>query len=639
MSAANPKPDLSHFLAAMPPFLLVDVVDDELFRDELGFTVTPTTTVGSLRFAGEKLHVAVKQMLQSEERRVELVDEDGVTCVIEEAQGQDGRKLLAVMPDGGERMLINGMYFQSGTKEERLEEFAIELKFAGLPPDDCAGVRAILEERPLTFEEQREFIAELSVGPVAVIERIFRELEKPEGNMAALVPSSRRYYERLCGSGEALTVEELAASVTPQAVERLLAWDPERGARFALALAGHPAVLMRSALTRLSLDNIKRLAQWALDDGDPLAKVAVIELGLEALQRTAELAGIVETLVKQLLALDPDDPDSELNLLNAMFVFIVGEFSRLHILDEWPPFRRRQAAMAHAALFTRMAHGRVHVARFAQLVFERHVQRFYSQSIVDLRKEPRWLPDYATPRQLRDELIGRILNAGGRFAKNIVQPSLRKLLVEQGRGSVAKVVGFPGSFFPGPMEGASKDGCDTIPPEYQKILDQTLEADELTPGSVIALINTSGLFGLDRERVERAVTIIRAGGHRFMGEVDKDKRDELIAGLGAVAAASRSVELASELRIMLRKLRIDGLDPPEPHVELLLGAAAAAAFENEGEWIGFVGSMANELAFSVNDRGHANGLEMTISSLCGVMPHLRTVAGKGLSALRAFRRS
>jgi hypothetical protein len=189
MSDAAFNQRLGHFLGAIPRFLVVDIIDDDGFRAEQGLDVTPTTTVGPLRFRGGGLQAAVASLFQAPDRKAALVDDNGVACRLEEAEDQ-GRKLIAVVPERGNRLLINGCYLQSGDKAERLDELGWELRLSGLPPDACPETRSILEERPITLAEQFALDAILEAAPVATMERIATELEKPHIDLSVLIPAS-----------------------------------------------------------------------------------------------------------------------------------------------------------------------------------------------------------------------------------------------------------------------------------------------------------------------------------------------------------------------------------------------------------------------------------------------------------------
>src|SRR3546814_2362567 len=82
--------------------------------------------------------------------------------------------------------------------------------------------------------------------------------------------------------------------------------------------------------------------------------------------------------------------------------------SRTGLLADLPPFQRRLAIFAQAALFERHAYGHVGVEHFTKWAIGQRGRRFYYQTLSELREEPRWVADYCTPDQLKAEFLGRI---------------------------------------------------------------------------------------------------------------------------------------------------------------------------------------------------------------------------------------
>src|SRR3546814_8531910 len=102
-----------------------------------------------------------------------------------------------------------------------------------------------------------------------------------------------------------------------------------------------------------------------------------------------------------------------------------------------------------------------------------------------------------------------------------------------------------------------------MPAEWDAILAEALAPQDFSPKSVTALINLRGLFSIGDQRVERAVELMRSAGHRFDGDVDQEMHENIFTGLAGVASASRNTALADELRVMVRKNRIDSAHPPK----------------------------------------------------------------------------
>src|SRR5664280_403363 len=115
---------------------------------------------------------------------------------------------------------------------------------------------------------------------------------------------------------------------------------------------------------------------------------------------------------------------------------------------------RHLAAIAHASVIEReiIAAG-VPPSTIHDWAFPSRGQLYYLQSFVDLRTEPRWLPDFILPNQLKAEFIGRIYTAGHYNAAKLQSAQLKSYLSDDASAPVKALVQFPFAFLPGPLEG------------------------------------------------------------------------------------------------------------------------------------------------------------------------------------------
>lgn len=623
-------------LGLYPPFLRLMLVDDDGFRQALGLDVEGVITLddGAVRIQRGRFFGAVRKLYASSTRKARLRDNGGISWTIR-SEFQNDRAILFLK--SGERVLaLPGFAGLSPEADLRLQQFDLRLRDAGLPSSALARWRDILAERALKDWEVRRLDADLADTPVSLVNRLRSELTQSQGKLETIAPSNRSHYEALTGRGAGADIDDYVASVLPQVVKELLAWDPIEGPRMALLLASHSAIMPGTGLSDLPGESLIALAEWSVGFADTFSKVGMVELALASLQKESRLVDPIVQLVEQLCALDAEGPNAPIKLLMAAFVVVEAELSRTKILADWPPFRRRIAAFAQASLFERTVLGSADADHFARWALDQRGHRFYLQSLIDLRAEPRWLPEGAWSAQLRAEVLGRLFNAAGRWSENVTDPRLRELLYGESATSLPHTIEFPASFLPGPIEGAVTDMANVMPPELAATLDKSLAAETLTETSLTALVNCRGLFPLGDERVTRAIKLIRTASYRIQGHPDVEKRDALLRGLAAVASTVRSQELAGDLRVMIRRLRRDQQSPPSPLAELIICLTAAAAYEELAAWAEFIGDWALELAFAVTTEADGTSLHWELETICQIEPFLRTQVGRALAALDAF---
>lgn len=195
---------------------------------------------------------------------------------------------------------------------------------------------------------------------------------------------------------------------------------------------------------------------------------------------------------------------------------------------------------------------------------------------------------------------------------------------------------FPNSFSAGPTEGAVDLKRQVMPSEFEDILEKNLKKSELTPQLAASLVNLCGVFDLETDKLEQCIAVIRKAANRFPSTLEVERRNSLIFGLARVASLQRSKALANEVRIIVRKVRIDNLSRLSADDEFICALKAAGAFTELGDWINFVSDWANELAFSDLNNLEASNLLSTLHTLCKIEPLARPACGRAVSALSAF---
>lgn len=614
------------------PCLQTELLNDREFRDSLQLKVGEEIVFdhGAATFDRETFCAAACTVYAAPELELTVADTSGRVWIL--SRGDDAALHLA---SEEARYLLKGMPMLMADADDRETALSQLVHDAGYPPNRFAIWRSIIRERTLAAAEIEELDAELTRSPLAGALRIAAGIKTGTATSATIAPPFREHYSAFAGSYPVVDVAGFRDTILPGIVHDWLSWDEAEGAKMALLSCSHASFHDTTLLTSLPPDRLIALAAWARDEGDLLSKVAMIELGLATLPTARGLTMPLTALVAQFRDMDVAAADARAHLLMGAYILVEGELARNQVLADFPPFQRRIAALAQASLFERVVWGHIGSDHFAEWALDHYGRRFFLQTMTDLRIEPRWDPDGATFERIDADFIGRIRNAAETYASHIEDPALRELLLGTGPTSIAERVQFPNSFLPGPVEGAPELGRPP-PQELAEVLDRTLDAVELTAHSVIALINVSGMFRVENEWVDRAVTLIRNASFHFVGAVTTAERNQLIQGLAKVAARTRRPDLAGDVRTMLRRLRIDRASALPASQEFLTCLAAAAAHASLDQWAAFVGDCAFELAFEVDDLKEAGILLADLKRLCIYEAALRSSAGKAIAALNAL---
>ena len=390
------------------------------------------------------------------------------------------------------------------------------------------------------------------------------------------------------------------------------------------------------SLEKIQFDDseLKKQYDWLVSHGDPISRTGAIEIGLSLLDKYPFLEVEVENLTKQVLS---DKVEGVYGLLSSVIILIDGELARLQIFKDKPPFYRRLASIAQASLVTRCAlEMRIEFDSLSEWAKEQRMMPFYCQTMVDLRFEPRWQPDYLTPEQLKAELIGRISNAAQKNISKIKSNTLKSFLLDEGANTLRSSIEIQ-SFLPGPLEGNISP--NEMPSDISEIVENSLSSDKQNSNTFIALVNAVQYWKLKPKYTEQALKILSDAEHQLNQIQDKDTIMYILGGLSRAAAVTRNTELAKEVCILSRKYR-NYLDVnSQPEQLMVMGFVAAAAYDDEEKWIKYIGEWMIELAFLPLTNDGAIRLHNWLKQFCLVEPILRCSCGRAIAALETITTS
>lgn len=626
-------PDKLRALSALlliPPFLHVPVALDRDFRARMPVPLEGTIGVGSASFDRSAFLAAVQRAYQTGEAKI--VDATGEAWRLAALQHDPGLKLELSLND--DTMRLGGMPGLHPDAAVRLAHADRVFREAGVSLAEHDPWRMIIADRPLQGDELDGFETEVSAGPLSIGRALRDALLAGQAKMETLVPHDQRYYVNLTGVGDVPNLNDYIVEVAPPHVAAQLARDPEVGARQALLLGSQGMILGNTALATLDGDAFLALGRWVAEHGDPLAKCAYAELGLHRVATLPELEEVITPLITDLRDSKTGE-DSPLYYLMALYVLVDGELARVGTLAAWPPFRRRIATLAHAAVLLRESAGVIDTVAFARWCIEARAYHYRLRGLIDLRAEPRWEADHFVPDQLWQYIMGRLLDAASSAEPPLPEGHLRQLMLADAPGTIRQQVRFPMAFLPGPLEGGLAMPLVDLPADIAELIEEQLSAETIRPANLTAFINASAIFRVPTALVDLAIERIEAAGATLLADSDTSVQTNTINGLAHSAATLRRPDLAKLVWILARRRRNDGATTAEALVEELhLALTAAAANDDELGWARAFGEWSSEIAWTVEDVDAASHLLNTLQTLARLEPGLRPGTGRAAAALK-----
>jgi len=617
------------------PTLRKEVLDSEEFRTafKLNFKATIQLNPNGPTFDRKTLFDAIRSLLAGSNATSEVAAIGGARWAISRTS-HDSDEVL-VQGEGG-TFALSGLACLSSDQATRLAWLSSEAKRANVNDAYIKQWQDRLAQRTLDDEEVDLLLSEFRATPEFVANSIADQLKGDELDLEQLVPSDIRYFQRLVGAPPlAEGLLEYSQNSASAFIAQLLQWHPVEGAKRALLMSSHPWLVSAIALHELPKSEMIMLYESLAQAGDRISQLGAIECGLSLLETVPELEPRLCKLIQQFIDDDPDDPASRLSQTSGLIVLVESELARTAVMGKCAPFWRRMAAIAHASVIERAVIARGMPLEFFYNLARRYARYYYLQSFVDLRREPRWHPDFVMPRQLKAEFAGRIAAAATAYDKRVQTPELRALLFDETPTSIRGHLSMPFSWLPGPLEGGVTAVVD-MPTDFEADVRKALEDENLSAKSFVGLVNSSLIFRLSPQVAGWAAEGLKRVRYQVRGLKDSGDMFYLLTGLATVAAVLRSSELAEQVRILVRVVR----RRPEVDIDVsdavriaLMAAAAETEFD---KWASFVGDWLTELAFEEMVPEKAILLKTHIRILCCIEPRLWEACGRADVACEAF---
>lgn len=611
---------------AIPSFLQMAMLEDTAFQNEVGYAVESRAEMGNVSFMRSDLLDHARKVYSAPSEAIVIADEQGNDWTLTTDPKDSAWPLLL---DGEQRtMRLRGLAGIHPDPAARIAMLDKRLEEASIALGSADTWRWRLREAPLEADDIDALEKFLGAFPPMVVEALEQSFADGSAPISLLVPTSATYWEYLAGPPGTQKLSELARDWQGPS-----AWSsatPVERARWSLLLASHARAVSEKSFD-LAEEQWRELGAWVLSDGDVLALTGFVERALPHASGDPALEEQILEAVARIETLSPDDEAGPLYLFTSLAIFVEGELSRAGTLAAWPPWHRRMAAMAHAALLARGTSGQIDTSRFARFCLEERGWRYALQTLTDMRLEPRWRTEYMSAAQMRHEFMGRIHNAAAALPKELLTPRIESSMLAE-TDSLRARLGLPMALLPGPLEGAIHEDLQAASGEFVGVLEQALEENGPKIELARNLIGMEAHVRLPQELCSRASIAIREEGVTLLSALPQDEVHAYLVGLGNFAASHRLPELAQTIQWLVRLQH--SRKPMSIAEEMQVLLHAAAAHEDAENWQAFVGQWTREMAYRIADVEDARSLFDWLGALCDIEPKLRAHTGRARAVLQ-----
>ena len=619
-----------------PPLIRETLLKEADFRDEYSLKANVTLSFPNIdtTFHLSSLYNAARSVLAGALEK-KMIDTEGQKWRLKNI-GNKGEPPHLSLSRGEKHFSLPDLAALSPDRDTRLRFLDEAIFDVNLPSSASDQWRNILSERALEDEEVDTYLSEFRDTPVENVRAIQREIRDKKINLSSLIPSSRRYFERLVGEyNGSNSIWEYAGSSGRSLFAQLSAWHPYYGFLFSLLLSSHSSLTDEINVDQLSNEDLVRAYDFLVHHGDRISQLGAIEVGLRVLPSRSEIEQPLIHLIEQIRDDDIEEQMNGFKLLSALFCLVDGQLSKTRLLSAEPPFYRRLAALSQAALIHRqLVSSPVDLEQFIEWAFSNR-EGVYLQSLADMRLEPRWDPNFVMASHIRADFIGHIIIAAKKYEQNIMGSQIYDLVLTNKDKSLQSFSNFLETWLPGPLEG-TENTQNTLPSEVSEVIETQLSAKEVGPSSFIALVNFALMHPVGSDHAELAIKALKRADYHLCNIEDKLQLLSILDGLAKVAAVSRSSALADELQILVRRYRHDAEYPLYIQEVIRICLVAAASRSQLDEWTKFVGDWLTDLAFGDLENEDAEGFHLCLKSLCHAVPELWVFCGRADAALSAF---
>lgn len=474
------------------------------------------------------------------------------------------------------------------------------MKWLGPTADIPDGLRDATESREMTVQEVSDVLAEMSVGVASFKDRFSLRLTTGAGLVVSdFVPQTLEYWARLCGPLPDVLVgpdEYLREQLVPHRRE-LLARDLRGGLEICCIGALRDDLLPGRWVDDVAADTLWDALNEIEVKGNAIALLAALDVALHrgADPRFRDFAtDAIRDLLDDGLGLPADREVYRFFHLSCDLV--LNALPTMEGLSATPGYWRRMCAWMQAGMITRIvvASGRSTQAdSFAEWCAENATFAGEARRMMDCREEPMVFASQVGSKSLRYEIAVRLIAMKARHeAAGRAVPMAGKVAAVLGPLTTGTANVIP---VPGPCE------LHVLPqaamPEETEPPGEHGESDQMALNFLAGVCQFHRLGSADMERCRRLVTQRGVGS-----ETDLTDALERAYTASTIAAATRSTKLADAVGDCVTWA---GAKVSKPrHVELIIRVLlqAAAAYEDQQEWMGWLDARLSDVAEALPER-------------------------------------
>ena len=574
--------------------------------------------------------------LFNELRPVSVATPDGQQCIV--GFGKQYPSTPVLSRDNDQIVLENFLMF-SPESSTRISSFNATADYYEVPSLDRKRWNTLLLDRIPSADEFEAITGDLKDSPARHELLIAQAVKARDLQVDMIVPASQRYYSRLIGSYD---MSETVDSFVQNGLGVLLGTHvdgvEEKGIHRCLLTAIHPSVVDSIPLTENVATAMVSAFEYITGNGDAVSQVAAVELACRFLGIMPGVGRLIGSLVDSIRGDDVDSPCSRFAMFYHLFVIIDSRLIALRVLAGMPPFYRRAAALAQAALVQSVildygvrSDALANLAQSPQSIYHR------LQSVAEMRREPLWHPGSASPEYFKSNSVARVRGAlvrarerlgGARFGE-LVGVDVAAMCDDDELSSL--------EVLPSPLDGAIL-GLSNVSVDIMRSIRSIFNASDRSLAEVRRVATYLRFVRTERDVVEHFERLLVEFRGAIKSESISDGDSSWVSLLASVAGTTRSGVVTDFVHSLLLQMCSREHCTVDVGTICEIGIVACSSRSDVQEWRDSVSVWFRALVDLDLDPSQMRVLALILDTLCFLFPELWISCGRWYAALEASRR-
>lgn len=512
--------------STFPDTLAKEIVSLEKFNKQENRLETYISFGGvGASFSNEILVAKVKEKINDENQIVSIDDKIGNSWNLEVI---DITICNFKLTRNSEEIILPSLWLLSKNKSARQKGLDNARNIYSITSYKFQKLCKIIESRELNHIELSDFFDCIN-SSIEQFTGILSDKIESGSDLAIkdFVPNDPQYYAGLTGSFEPTESldDYVKIFLTPLLNKLAFSHNKIKALERAEIISGHQKFFGALDIENFEIEEIISHIKTSTSDASIFSLLSIAErflpLSPVSLELSKELEYLLQGIKEQITNID----NIKVKTISSLLVMVDAQLAMNPEFRACKPFERRNFVISHSnLLFKVFSKFDYFNSEFISFVDRNCLNVFYVKTLLDLRMEHRWLPEFVTAQQLKAEVFGRLSFVAQALEAIPINLDLRNTFNEliKAESHFDQNVQLK-KYFSGPLD--SEDSVQPLSTEWIRFVESEINSNEITTKNFTAIINLARNF-------------------RFPGEL----LDEIIGKLNSLKGSIRIHEDANDLQ-------------------------------------------------------------------------------------------